>query len=155
LALSALPLSDSFPLVWEHDPALDRSRENFDHEYQISVDTLDWDRLCVEGQKPTLFHFRPMRDAVQRALLDMGVGNMTGLALVFRACLVRVENFPGCPAVKRQRDSAYPLLGDLATDEIIEFLRPLPIAANQPSGSIVTSLGALVLNRCLGISPKS
>jgi hypothetical protein len=154
LALSALPLSDSFALVWEHDPALDRDRENFDHEYQVCVETLDWSRLCKEGEKPTLFHFRPMKDAVQRALLDMGPGNLTGLSLAFRACLVRVENFPSCPNVTRKKDPAYPSLGELATDEVIEFLRPIPLAVGQTSGSIVTALGALALNRCLGLSPK-
>ncbi len=155
MALSALPLSDSFALVWEFDPALDRSREDFDHEYQVCVETLDWDRICIEGQKPTLFHFRPMKDSVQRALLDMGVGNMTGLALVFRACLVRVENFPTCPTVRRHRDNAYPQLGELAGDDVVEYLRPLSIPVGQPSGSIVSSLGALALNRCLGLGPKS
>ena len=155
MALTALPLTDSFPLAWEWDPALDRERPNFDDEYRICVETLDWDRLCIPGQKPTLFHFRPMRDGVQRALLDMGVGTLSGFALAFRLCLVRVENLDGAPPVERKRDPEHPKLGDMATTKIVDYLFPIPLAVNQQTGSIVTGLGAIVLSRCMGLSPKS
>lgn len=155
MALTALPVTDSFALAWEHDPALDRERKNFEHEYQIAVETLDWDRLCIPGQKPTLFHFRPMRDSVTRNLIDMGIGNLTGVSLAFRICLTRIENLDGAPKIERRRDGAYPKLGDMASEDIVEFLRPISLGAGQPSGAIVTALGMLAMNRCLGLSPKS
>jgi hypothetical protein len=157
MALTALPLTDSFALAWEHDPALDRERENFDDEYRISVETLDWDRLCKPGEKPTLFHFRAMRGKTQRAVLDMNLGAGIGLALVFRLCLVRVENFnlAQAPEFKRERDASLPHLGDMVSEEFADYLDRLPLVINRPSGALVSSLGGHAWDRCLGIRPKS
>lgn len=155
MALTALPLSDSFPLVWEHDPALDRERPDFAHAYQVALETLDWEPLIIPGKQPTKFHFRPLRGSLQRRLMDMGTGGLTGLALIFRASLVRIENFPECPAIKRKRDAEYTQLGELVGEDVTDFLDAVPLSVGQPSGSLVSTLGGHVFSRSLGLNPKS
>jgi hypothetical protein len=155
LALTALPLSESFALAWEHDPALDRSRETFSHDYQVAVETLNWEPLCIPGQKPTLFHFRAINGSVLRRLMEGGHGVLTGTEFAFRIGLIRVENFEGCPAVKRGRDPEHPGYGDMAGQDVLNVLDEVPKLLGQPAGSLVAALGDLVIKRSTGFDPKS
>jgi hypothetical protein len=108
MALTALPLTDSFPLAWDHDPALDRARETFAHDFTVAVDTLDWDALAIPGQRPSLFWFRPLDGQTVIQLIDSGLKPLTQTVLVFRMALVRVENLDGAPPLERVIDPRYP-----------------------------------------------
>lgn len=156
MALTSLPLTDSFALAWEFDDAFDRDREDFDHAYQVAVETLDFASLCKPGEKPTLFRFRPMSGERARAFQDLELGQAQKLALAFRMMLVKIENFdaPELPPLEPKVDPQYKQLGKLVNPALVDYLDALAVAAGQPFGSIVTSLGALAALRSLGLGKR-
>jgi hypothetical protein len=153
--LTRLPLSDSFALAWEHDPAFDRTSDTFAHDYEVACETLDWAKLCHSGKQPTLFHFRPLSGMPTRRLIDADIGHMERVALAFRMALTRVENGEGLPDLKRAVDSQHAELGPMANLELVDYLDALPVAVGAPFGHIVTSLGGMAINRSLNLAPRS
>jgi hypothetical protein len=161
MSLSCLPLSESFALAWEYDPAFDRDAKDedgnstFEHDYRTACETLNWAKLCRPGQVPTLFHFRPLSGMPWRRLLDHEGGLQEKVALTFRLALVSMENAEGLPEVKRATDLEYPGLGKMASSKLMDALDEMPIRASAPTGHLVSSLGDLVFRRSSNLSPRS
>lgn len=153
--LTGLPLTDSFALAWEYDEAFDRSRETFAADFERAVETLDFDPLCLPGQKPTLFVFRPIVGMPGRRLLDAEAGFMERTALAFRMALVRIENGDKIPAVNRVLDPAFGALGPMAQSDLMDFLDGFPLLRGAPFAHLVTSLGGMALARSMKQSPRS
>lgn len=152
LNLSTRPLTDSFALAWERDDAFDTERESFVNDYLVALETLDWAKLCKPGELPTLFHFRPLSSAQLRAIADAAGGRLaTVTALAFRAALVRVENCDAMPKLVRRIESSYSAVGPLVQQEIVDLLDLHSQLAGAEWGSIVSTLGGLVVMRSKGV----
>lgn len=158
MGLPALPITDSFRLVWRHDTALDHKREDFENAYRVAIETLDWEPLLIPGEQPTYFHFRLVDQDTMRRLADSPIGPHQTLALVFRLALCRIENAPGCPEFKRKRDVEFGKLGEMAEPSVVDYLDracvAYSLATKEEKGSVVLELAGFVAARCSGVSPK-
>lgn len=171
MAITRLPLSDQFGLVWKFDPAVDGDRfvESVaawkalpDEEREKApdpltaawlqcVERLDFAPILKEGAKPTMFYFRPVR---LRELLDGGYGNLEAASLVFRMALVKVDNFDGLPDLAKKPSQDHKGLGPLVDRKVVDFLDQLCAELGLGYGQLVSELGMAVFNRLMGLSPK-
>ena len=165
MAISMRPLTDSFSLVWRHDPAIDREKfateEEFDKAYQTAVDTLDFAPLLKEGEAPTWFKFKPIPASRMAELsesrpeLDEGRLTTKGASLAFRMALASEPGdlkLDGMPKWGRSTDQQYPSLGALVSIAWCDFL---DACANEMGHAPMTqSLGALAIIRSMP-RPKS
>jgi hypothetical protein len=152
--LSSFPLTENFALAWEHDPALDRAREAFAHEYKVAVETLSWEALTIPGQRPTMFVFKAIDGDTMLRLLESGIGPVRKTALAFRLALVRVDGLDGCPEVKRARDSSWPGLPEMLSADATAYFSRLSMAHGQQVNALVLALGDIVIARSMGVDPK-
>jgi len=151
------PVTDSFVLVWEHDPALDRERPTFEHDYEVACDTGNWDAITVPGQKPTLFHFRLIDTARLRRLFDIEAGPQVQSEIAFRMSLTKIEDWgaDGAPKLDKKPDPECPKLGPLVSRETQVVLDGISLAMGRLAGELPLSLGTRVLNRSCGVRPLS
>lgn len=153
-----LPQSDSFVLVWDRDPALDRerldaehaedeTRPNFLDAYVRALETLDFAPLVREGSTPTYYSFRPLVGMPLLALLDNGAGDLVKAGVAFR---MAVREIGGGFKVERGVDRRFPDLGPMMTDACFAKY------CEEGDGTIcAVSLGKVVLTRSTTISPPS
>ena len=171
MAISRLPLSDGFAIVWKHDPSVDadqyadattawnalpeEAREQTPSPLNAAwlqcCETLDFAPMLKEGAKPTLFHFRPVP---LRTLLDEGHGTMQASALVFRMALTKVDNFDDLPPLNKKPSQKHPGLGPLVDRKVTDFLDQMCAELGLGYGQLVTELGMAVFNRLMGLSGK-
>jgi hypothetical protein len=151
------PVTDTFPLAWEHDPALDREREDFAHAYELACDTGDWSAISQPGMRPALFIFRLIDAHHLRLLNDIEAGPALQTELGFRMSLVKIEDWgdDSGPKLDRKPDPAYPALGPLVSKPAQQFLDAISLAAGMRVGAITHSLGERVLIRSSGVRPLS
>ena len=149
------PQTDSFPLAWEGDDALDRERfdkenaadkscPNFIGRYIQCVATLDWQSLAKPDATVGLYWFRPITGMRLVRLQDVR-GEVERSAYAFRMALAKTENLPD-HTFDRKRDPEAQRLGEMITEESC-------FAAFDES--VVIQLGQLVLLRSESLRPPS
>jgi hypothetical protein len=140
---------------YSRDPALLQPPPNAtpkeleDHATKIRVarETGDWTALLVAGETPTKFVMRPLSGALFRRLSDRMIMRRIGPAelnaYAFRAALVEIPGWP----TKLEREQVEDF-GSLVAVDLVDELEHI-------DPRIVTELGAEVIRRARGPTPKS
>lgn len=160
--LKLRPLTETFRIPYQWDPAIDRSsftadgaldEKAFDAAYERCVETLDFSPILLPGKDPTWFVFRALKGSETRRLFDTALGQATLPWLTFRVALQRVDNLSELK-VATAVDHRFPDFGKIVTLETMDALEDVSRACDRGLGELVTSLGTHVFARSMGASGK-
>ena len=160
---AAFPLSKDMALAYAFDPAFEIDPDETKHleKYHQCVERIDFAPMTIEGQEPTLFHFRPLTDSELTKIRQSPARHdeMLMCRIVVRMSLIAVTNGgPGGEAlekVERKIDPDWPGFGKLVTTDYMNLLGSVSMSANRMKGEIATLLGSIVFTRSLNLSPPS
>lgn len=158
---SIAPLTQGFGIVWQHDPAVERSGDDFADRYRVALDRLDFGSVVKSGEQPSIFHFRLITGMQLRELLAVQGGDIGALHMVlaFRMALDRIEHFDaataGCPSLGRKVDGQWPRLGPMQSADFVDWCDRLSAALGCRADEFLpVELGAVVLTRSMNLRPN-
>lgn len=144
------PQTDSYRLAYAYDPAFDTSRPDYERVYARCAERLDFNEIIRPGETPTWFWFAPLSVSQVRRLIDVSSGSRH-FWLAFRMALRRIE---GLDEVERATDAEWAKLGELVKVDLCDSLEEVPRRLGRPPFELINDLGAQVLARAMGPSPK-
>ena len=149
LSLLTSPVSVGFALAYKYDDAFDTKMDGYDAAYDRAVNTLDFAPITLPGQRPTLFHFKPMTDDQMRRLFGIDeVALHTWLA--FRVCLDRITGAAQDVEIEHARDPEFKQFGKLVPVDVMNAIGEASRAYGKSGGEIINQLGGAVLARYAG-----
>lgn len=142
-AIIQLPDEASDEQKKDRDDLIERARE-------LGAD--GWADVVVEGERPTIFTFKPLGSELTGHLVDMlndpRVGAFRVFALAFRLALVGVKNLTDSGKVDFVNHGEF---GRIATTAFLDRAG----CTGEVGASIITELGSLVMTRARAANPKS
>ena len=127
------------------------------HALKVAQDTGDWNAIVKSGEKPTMFHMRPIHGATLTWLLgEVNRKTLTddeGYELAFRLAVKEIENFNG-KKLEFVRDDGHVMADPKSLAPLYDIGRD----AGQPQLGrvIVLEIGMLAYTRAVqGVSPLS
>lgn len=167
MAFGQAPLSRELRLAYAYDPAFDVGRykapgveaEDADKkwlaDYEKAVETLDFQPLCVPGQTPTIFRFRPLKAREFDMLGRLGADEGSPAMVVFRCCLEGVENaHADLTGFKKSVDPSLEAFGQIVDRKATELFGGLSEMVGKPMNHLIYMLGNEVVKRHTQPSPS-